>query len=129
MNLDISQSATKLNIADMFFYLSKQKTELHSLVIIMFLGFGSQKPQEDIWWKEAKHLVLAVSLKSTRLRLLSQHQYKYLDPHLLGSSLKWEGTHSKPYVFTLASYYSHFIKLPIKALCPGWMESLDKNSL
>lgn len=48
MNLDVSQSATKLNIADMFFYLSKQKTKLRSLVIIMFLGFGSQMPQKDI---------------------------------------------------------------------------------
>lgn len=43
----LSQSATKLNIADMFFYLSKQK-KLHSLVIIMFLGFCSQMPQKDI---------------------------------------------------------------------------------
>lgn len=45
---NVCQLAPQLNIAKIFFYLSKQKAKLHNLVTTMFLGFCFQMPQEDI---------------------------------------------------------------------------------
>lgn len=117
---DVTQSTPKLNIANMFFYLkSKQKGKPRNLAITMFLGFCSQMPQKDMWWKEAKHLVSAVFLKT--LSLLSQYKYKYLDPHPMDFFTYVSRTVLKILVFTLASYYSCLIEppLPVKSLSIG----------